>query len=43
MEPKVKNLVIVVNFSGIKMTTKNSIPLIYIYENGNVEERIVVD
>ena len=43
IEPKVKNLIRVVDFLGRKTTIKKNTPLFYMYENGSVERKIVVE
>ncbi|MBT3612446.1 MAG: hypothetical protein HN522_05850 [Flavobacteriales bacterium] len=43
MEPKGKNLIKVIDVSGKETKPKTNTPLFYMYENGNIEKRIVVE
>ena len=43
MEPKGKNLIKVVDVLGKETILKNNTPLFYMYENGSVEKKIVVE
>jgi len=43
MEPKGKNLIKVVDVSGRETKYRNNTPLFYMYENGSVEKKIVVE
>jgi len=43
MEPKGKSLIKVVDVLGRETTPKNNTPLFYMYENGSVEKKIVVE
>jgi len=43
LEPKGKNLIKVVDISGRETKYRNNTPLFYMYENGSVEKKIVVE
>ena len=43
MEPKGKSLIKVIDVLGKETTPKNNTPLFYMYENGSVEKKIVVE
>ena len=42
-EPKAKNIIKLVDFLGRETKHKNNTPLIYIYENGSVEKKVVIE
>jgi len=43
MESKGENLIKLVDFSGRETKPKNNTPLLYIYENGSVEKKVVIE
>ena len=43
MEPKGKNLIKVIDVLGRETKHKNNTPLFYMYKNGSVEKKIVVE
>jgi len=43
MEPKGKNLIKVIDVLGRETKPKNNTPLFYMYKNGSVEKKIVID